>query len=292
MRDKIQTAVARVRSAVERFSPMAIVGLFSGGHDSTAANLIAHEAGADFSLHINTGIGIEQTRQYVGETCAARGWTLKEYKATENTYADGAPAPMVYEDIVRANGFPGPFAHRAMYVKLKDRQLRRFEREIGATTKNPVLYLTGVRSDESQRRMGNTTVTAQKTGRQVWVNHIHDFTKLDCGNCMKHFGQPRNNVVDLIHKSGECLCGAFAKHGELAELKIWFPDVAKRIEDLEHEVASKWPWRWEDPGPPQWFKEKKHGQTFMPGFEEMAMQQPLCRKCNLAMIPEPTLTTK
>jgi len=28
----------------------------------------------------------------------------------------------------------------------------------------------------------------------------------------------RNEVVDLIHKSGECLCGAFAKPGELKRL--------------------------------------------------------------------------
>lgn len=279
---KIETAVARVRAVVEKYNPIAVVGLFSGGHDSTAANIIAHEAGADFSLHINTGIGIPQTREFVGETCAERKWELREYKATENSRADGTPNPQIYEELIHAEGFPGAFAHRMMYVKLKERQLKRFERDIGATPNRPIIYLTGVRSDESTRRMGTTTTEEDKRGRVVWLNHIHDFTKIDCGNCMSHCGVKRNSVVDLIHKSGECLCGAFAKPGELAEVKMWFPEVAKRIEDLERSVAEKWPWKWEDNGPPKWFRQKQQGQTFMLDYDKLAQDQPLCRKCNLS----------
>lgn len=281
MNELIEKSVKRVREAVEKYKPLAVVGLFSGGHDSLTANLIAHEAGADFSLHINTGIGIEQTREFVGETCAARGWELREYKATENTLSDGTPAPQIYEDLVRNAGFPGAFLHRKMYNRLKERQLRRFERDIGATTKRPVMYLSGCRSEESERRMGTTNLVPQIDGRRIWVNHIHDFTKGDCGRCMKHCGAKRNQVVDLIHKSGECLCGAFARPGELAELKMWFPNVAKRIDDLEREVADKWPWGWEDNGPPEWFQQKQQGQTFMFDYDTAARVQPLCRKCNL-----------
>lgn len=277
---KMQTAVARVREAVERYNPIAVVGLFSGGHDSTTANIIAHEAGADFSLHINTGIGIPQTREFVGETCAERGWKLREYKATECAFADGSPNPQIYEEIVMKDGFPGGAVHGSMYVKLKERQLARFEREIGATTNRPVLYISGARSDESKRRMANTE-EMQKVGRKVWCAPIHDFTKADCGNVMQHCSVKRNQVVDLIHKSGECLCGAFAEPGELTEVKMWFPEVAKRIEDLEREVADKWPWKWEDNGPPKWFRQKQQGQTFMLDYDKLSQEQPLCRKCNL-----------
>lgn len=56
---KIATSIERIRNAVKQFNPIAVVGLFSGGHDSATANIIAHEAGAEMSLHINTGIGIE-----------------------------------------------------------------------------------------------------------------------------------------------------------------------------------------------------------------------------------------
>ncbi len=276
----IRKSIERTRGWIEQFNPIVVVGLLSGGHDSMTANLIAHESGADLSLHINTGIGVEQTRDYVRESCASRNWKLNEYKATGNTYADGTPDPQIYEDTVREQGFPGPGQHFRMYIKLKERQLDRFERDIGATPKRPVLYITGARQDESTRRMSNTDPEPDVRGRDVWLNPIFDFTKADCSECMAHFGAPRNEVVDLIHKSGECLCGAFAQPGELAELKIWFPDVAKRITDLEQEVAEKFPWGWED-APPSWFQEKKQGQTFMFDYDKLDQEQPLCRKCNL-----------
>lgn len=277
---KIEAAIQRVRAAVEQYNPIAVVGLFSGGHDSATANLIAHESGATMSLHINTGIGIQQTRDYVEETCDRRRWKYAEYKAVENVNSAGEPDAQFYEDIVRKEGFPGAFAHRMMYSRLKERPLRMFERDMGFTPKRPVIYLTGVRADESERRMG-TNAYCEKRGRAVWLNHINDFTKSDCGNCMRHLGQPRNEVVDLIHKSGECLCGAFAKPGELAELRMWFPEVAKRIDDLEKEVMQRLPWGWEDNGPPDWWKEKNQGQMFMLDYDQLAQEQPLCRKCNL-----------
>ncbi len=276
----IAKAVARIRKAADHYKPVAIVGLISGGHDSATANLIAHEAGATMSLHVNTGIGVEETRDYVRETCAARNWDLREYKAVENVQADGTPDPQVYEDIVRKHGFPGGGQHAAMYSLLKERQLRRFEREIGATSNQPVLYVSGARSDESTRRMGNTQEVT-KIGRQVWVAPILDFTKTECGRCMAHCGVKRSPVVDLIHKSGECLCGAFAEPGELAELKVWFPHVAQRIYDLQEEVRARLPWGWEDNGPPQWFREAQAGQGFMFEYDTHQGEQQLCRRCNL-----------
>jgi hypothetical protein len=50
--------------------------------------------------------------------------------------------------------------------------------------------------------------------------------------------------------SGECLCGAFAHKDELAEVEMFFPDVAAQIRELEVEVAAaghpakicKWGW--------------------------------------------------
>lgn len=280
MNKLIQRAIGRIRDAVDRYKPVAIVGLFSGGHDSATANLIAHEAGADMSLHINTGIGVEQTREYVRETCANRGWDLREYRAIDVPPTKAGRFPSNYDWFVRHFGFPGAAMHNVMYRALKERPLRMFERDIGATSKRPVLYISGARSEESVRRMGTTDVVPQKYGRQVWINPIHDFTKHDCANCMVHCALKRNEVVDLIHKSGECLCGAYAEPGELAELKTWFPAVAKRITDLEEEVADFFPWGWED-NPPDWYQEKKQGQTFMFDYDKLIQSQPLCRKCNI-----------
>lgn len=268
-------AVQRTRDWIAEFKPVAVVGLLSGGHDSMTANLVAHEAGATASLHVNTGIGIERTRDYVRQNCADRNWKLAEYKAVENIRSDGIADPQNYDDLVRRFGFPGPASHRFMYARLKERQLRRFERDVGATSKTPVIYISGCRRDESVRRMGNVVDKPQREGRRVWLSSIYDFTKSDCSRCMEHHGVKRNEVVDLIHKSGECLCGAFADKPEFDELKMWFPDVAKRIEELEAEVMQQWPWRWCDTGPPKWFKQKLAGQ------EDLPFDQPLCQSCNI-----------
>ena len=48
---------------------------------------------------------------------------------------------------------------------------------------------------------------------------------------MESMGLDRNPVVDLLHKSGECLCGAFAAKDEIRDLEVWFPEVAERIHE-------------------------------------------------------------
>lgn len=272
----IDAAISRIRNAADRFKPKHIVALFSGGHDSATASLIAHEAGADITLHINTGIGVEQTRNYVRDISSQRDWNLMEYKAEENTKADGTPDPQIYRELVLDQGFPGPGMHRKMYNRLKERNLSRFERDMGATPKHPILYIGGMRTSESTRRMLNmkrdeeTGLTV--SGRKIFLAPIHDFRKSDCNFCMEVCGLRRNEVVDLIHKSGECLCGAFAKHGEFEELKMWFPETAKQIEDLEKEVMPRFPWRWGSKAP-QWWKDERAGQMSL-------FDQPLCHNCN------------
>ena len=154
--------------AVGEHQPAAIVCLFSGGHDSYtvthfAANLLKDRL--TMVAHIDTGIGIPETQQFVKDRCEAHGWPLKIYRAKENVKADGTPDPMIYEDIVKANGFPGAHAHRFMYVKLKGRQVDRIAREYKG---EKVMFISGVRQEESVRRMG-TAKEVQATGRKIWV---------------------------------------------------------------------------------------------------------------------------
>lgn len=285
---KIQIALERITSAIEVFQPKLVVGLFSGGHDSLSANLVASKA-SRFSgcLHVNTGIGIPATREFVRATCERQGWKLWEYKATENTYADGTPDPMDYDDLVRRFGFPGPDAHRYMYIKLKQRSIERFLRDVGARTDFPVLFISGARSEESERRMGNTDTKPSNRGRSVWVNAIHDWTKADTNSFIDRLHVERNLVVDLIHKSGECLCGAYAKPGELNELGQW-PQTRPaydRICALQEEVMKRFPWTWEE-APPGWWNEKNNGQTFLLDYDDPdAWDQPLCHRCNLVSKP-------
>lgn len=240
--------------AVEIHKPVAVYGLFSGGDDSTTAVHVASKhplfSGA---AHINTGIGVPQTREFVRETCKRYGWPLKEYRAKEDCGID-------YRALVLKNGFPGPGAHKWMYSLLKMRALQMLVRDakVGHKRADRVLLISGVRSQESIRRMGHVEPIRKEPGRGwVWVSPIHDWSKGDCLEYLDEQKVERNEVVALIHKSGECLCGAYADKGELKELACWFPEVAAEIRALEVEVkAAGHNWGWEE-APPKKVKSPK-----------------------------------
>jgi len=254
-----------------------IYSLFSGGHDSVCAtHLASKHPSFKGVLHINTGIGIEATREYVRYICKKFGWHLWEYKAAECLRADGGSAPQVYSDICKKYGFPGSneLGHRMMYSKLKERPLRQFEREVARSDKLWI-YASGCRQQESVRRMGNGS-PIQKRGRSIWISGIWDWSKGDVEQYLRDEQIPRNEVVDKLHKSGECLCGAFAKAGEFDELAYWYPEVAAKIKTLQAEVnAEGFPWGW-DGSPPAWWNEKKAGQTFLLDYDNPAS---MCWSC-------------
>lgn len=205
---------------------MATCILFSGGNDST---VLAHlfRQRATHAIHCNTTIGVEQTRQFVRDTC--KGWGLPLMEEI---------APTTYRELVIDQGFPGPGHHYKMYQRLKERGLMQARRKLVTNPrKERVLYLAGRRKAESKRREG--IPEHERRGSIIWASPLANWEKLDLNTYRKMFPDvPRNEVSDLLHMSGECLCGAFAKPDELEEIRYWFPDVAEEIDALEKEVAA------------------------------------------------------
>lgn len=254
--DKVFHAGSILSVAIARYEPKKVFALLSGGHDSLTATVLSFKAlgvALDGVVHIDTGIGIPETQQFVIDVCKANNWPLFIYRAAENTKADGAPDPQIYDDIVIKNGFPGPAAHRIMYSKLKQRQVRRLVRDHKEKRMDKIMLISGVRLAESTRRMGNVK-EAHIDGAQVWVSPMLHFTDSDQAQLMELWGIPKNPVKQKLCMSGECLCGAFAQKGELAEIRIWYPAVADRIEALQEKVkAAGHQGLWEEGG----FKKSK-----------------------------------
>lgn len=202
--------------------------LYSGGNDSTTlAHLFKHRA--QYAIHANTTIGIEQTRQFVRDTSKQFGLELLEYTP---------PPGSTYRELVLDQGFPGPGMHYKMYQRLKERCLMQARRElIENSRQDRVVFLAGRRRTESARRANVPEM--QRQGSIVWVSPLVNWTKTDMNTYREIMGDvPRNEVSDLIHMSGECLCGAFAKANELEEIEVWFPEVAVHIRALENEVRA------------------------------------------------------
>lgn len=225
---KIDESMAILDQAVAENDPVAMVGLFSGGHDSYCSTHVAsqHErfSGAG---SFDTTIGIQQTIDWRRERCVEHQWRQWEYVA-----------PVSYRDIVLQNGFPGPGGHLYMYTRLKERCLDQMMRDIQPKRGARVLLVTGVRLSESKRRMGHVKPIARKGGR-VWVAPILNWTDDDKAEYMAHHHLSRNPVVDTLCMSGECLCGAFASPGEIAVIGAAFPEMAATIREIELEARTR-----------------------------------------------------
>lgn len=248
-----------INAAVKVYEPVAVFAAFSGGHDSLVSTAIAMaNPNVDAVVHINTGIGVEATREFVRTTCEKQGWELIELHP---------PAGHSYRDIILEHGFPGPAGHLYTYTRLKERPLRQLHASYREKRGDKIMVITGVRSEESTRRMGHVQTVVEESGR-IWVAPIHAWTKAQCNQFISEMGYARNEVVDNLHMSGECLCGAFAKPGEMEQLEFFYPEVADRIHKLEHEVRDKGlPWVWGAKPP-------------MKGQEELDMAG-LCAKCQI-----------
>lgn len=231
--------------AYDTHKPVAVRALFSGGHDSLTATGIAfrwaRKRGIDLrAAHINTQTGIPETSEFVRQTCRDQGWPLRELKP-EGQKVRGKPIPRgmtVYEALVLEFGFPGPAQHGMMYQRLKERCLRQLVKEGKRRRGDRVMLVTGVRQQESVRRMRHVE-RVQRDGALVWAAPIWNFSKKQCHEVMDAQGLPRNPVVDILHMSGECLCGAFSRRGEMKELEDWYSDVAARLHALEEQVEAK-----------------------------------------------------
>ena len=247
--------------AVEHL-PEAILGLYSGGNDSTILIHLLRDR-LDAVAHINTGIGIEETRQFVRDTCA--GWNLELIE-------ESPPPGATYDELVLKYGFPGPAGHMMMYTRLKERGLRAVrKRFITNGRKQRVVFCAGMRRDESKRRMRNTEET-HREGSVVWCSPLANWTNEHMAEYRERFPDvPFNEVSANLHMSGECLCGAFAKPDEIEQIRFFYPETARRIEELEakaREAGVHCVWGTRPP--------RKQAE---PVTDEMASPGPLCTSC-------------
>jgi 3'-phosphoadenosine 5'-phosphosulfate sulfotransferase (PAPS reductase)/FAD synthetase len=240
-----QRAHRRLRDAIRKHVTdqgkelAGIVVLVSGGNDSTILGHLFKEQATHFG-HCNTGIGIHQTRQFVRNTVQSWGKTLIEVHP---------PQGSSYKELVLDQGFPGPAHHYKMYQRLKERGLRDIRRQLVTSRNQRVIFLAGRRKSESHRRM--LIPDEERIDSVIWVSPIYDWTDEHMRTYAQTYNVPKNEVSEMLHKSGECLCGAFAKKDEFQELAFFFPETAHEIQVLEREVQAtgkfpdfrcKWGW--------------------------------------------------
>tara|TARA_R100000306_G_C4350741_1_gene129998 strand:+ start:60 stop:911 length:852 start_codon:yes stop_codon:yes gene_type:complete len=232
--DLVEEALNILMEAKELYKPVKTLVLTSGGNDSTTLMHLVRPY-VDAAVHIKTGIGIPETSEFVREVTASFGLELIEL----------VTPPEVYRDIVLGEtrkGFPGPNMHYITYHRLKAERIRNLQRDHSKRGER-LLLVSGVRSQESQRRMlgvgkfEHQAPTSTAT-RCAWANPLIHWTSYEMSNYRRAFQVPRSPVADKIHKSGECLCGAFATRDDLKELELWYPETADYIKSMEAEALA------------------------------------------------------
>lgn len=247
-----------IDKALADHSPVAIrVGLSGGGDSVATTDWMMENVPGCIPFHCNTGIGIERTREFVRDLCSDRKWPLIEIRAKEDCGQD-------YDEIVLREGFPGPFSHRFMFTQLKERAIRRIVAVAKSNRRDRVLIASGVRHDESVRRMGYAGAEVTRKGSQVWASPIYWWSGTVRDAYIKTRGLPTNPVSAMLGMSGECLCGAFAHKGEKQLVKLVCPATYERICALEQRaLAAGFTWGWEGK-PPDGGRDKRQISMFMP----------------------------
>lgn len=258
-------AVETVIKAKERFKPVATYALFSGGNDSTAMMLLMRDH-VDAAVHISTGIGItDKGRSALDHvrSCCER-WHLPLIVLETQ--------PAVYRKIVLRDdkpngGFPG--RHDITYHLLKNQRLQEFQRDRSKKGER-ILLVSGVRRSESSRRKNGVASKAideprGRLTRCAWANPIIGFAQAQLSEFRQKHELPQCEGAAYLHKSGECLCGAFPQPFDLAELTFWFPETGAYIRSLEVEAKRM--------GKPYCKWGVGHSKSKSPG--------PLCSSCTL-----------
>lgn len=231
--------------AIRDYRPKKMWALFSGGHDSLCASHVAMQRPECLGcVHINTGIGVRETREFVRETCRQQGWPLLELYPPPFVPAQASRKPGLdyealpaYEAIIQHFGFPGPARHALVYRQLKERCLRELRRRMFGPRRGPgdvMLLVGGMRKAESARRMGNTEeMSLESSEGRDWCAPLTWWTDDDKNAYIEANKPHRNPVVKRLCMSGECLCGAFARPEEFAEIQHAYPEAAAEIRRLE-----------------------------------------------------------
>jgi 3'-phosphoadenosine 5'-phosphosulfate sulfotransferase (PAPS reductase)/FAD synthetase len=237
--------------------PIASYCLCSGGHDST---VLAHRCRAFYGelVWLDTGTAVPGVAEFMREFAAWLDKPLRvldagdafrrmvlgdlpwwaRYQEARDREAGLTVEAFIASDRERygrasggelgqcPHGFPGPAAHGRAYNRLKERQLMRLLKDTkqGDPRSVRVVFLSGLRRSESRRRAKRTAINRPGGGSAVFLCPLITWRGQQIRDYRIEHKIPESPAAALLHRSGECNCGAFAARDERAMLKALYPD--------------------------------------------------------------------
>ena len=202
--------------------------LLSGGKDSTLSAMEMHNQDRLKGIvFIDTGIGLTETKQYVGDLSEKFDWDMKVFKGYTS-----------YDSYVLKHGFPTPKGHSQIMHILKLDAVRRFiswsKKEEGTA---PLIF-SGVRRSESDRR-SRWARRFQSYQGAIWDCPIFNYSDEAVWNKHYDYNIPINSAYGTIGKSGDCLCGAFSNLTEKKIIEKYYPYLSDHLSHLESNTKSE-----------------------------------------------------
>ena len=222
-----ETEPDKILQCAEKLGKTRFVVLMSGGKDSVSlAHYLDSIGKLDSVLHVRTNIGVESTTDFVIEICKENNWKLFIYDPTPK---------FTYVSMVLEHGFPLSGVHNVVMGKLKYHTMRKF---LTDQKDDKIALISGVRQNESIRRMGNYQSPIQKDGKMWFVCPFFYKSTVDIWNYFYEHKLKRAPAYDWLHYSGECCCGCYATKEESMLIKIADPKLADFIMWLEEGVSK------------------------------------------------------
>jgi len=172
------------------------------------------------------------------------------------------------------------FAHEFAYHVLKREHFKKaISQNIRHRKHNRnVLLINGARAQESTKRkqtIGSMPIRAD--GPNIWVNIINDWFTIERNEFLEDY--ERNPIYDILHRSGECLCGCtqYPYQETRKEASYWFPAWGKWLDNLEQRACERgFCWKWGEDLPPDVKAKKKRKKAVDNGQSSF---MPMCHSC-------------
>jgi 3'-phosphoadenosine 5'-phosphosulfate sulfotransferase (PAPS reductase)/FAD synthetase len=261
-----------IAEAWRRWEPVRTICLYSGGNDSS---VLAHRCmhSYDELLYVDTGLAVPGVEDHVRRFAdwlgkplvirrsrdayrtmvlgddlwwerfeEERGWNPEITIGQMIKQGKGKRLPRERYGSP-PHGFPGPGQHRSAFINLKERRFAERMREVkqGHPRTASVLFLSGVRKAESVRRAKVPALTRPQGKSFRYCSALIDWSDQDMLDYRERHELPESDVAALLHRSGECQCGAFADaKAERAMIQSLWPEWwATTIAPLEAEAKRR-----------------------------------------------------
>jgi len=199
--------------------------LVSGGKDAVSiAHWLSEQNRLKAVLHIDTGVGIQATQDFVKDLCQDQGWPLEILKPKP---------PYVYASMALEFGFPGPANHSQIMGRLKSETLRHYVKG-----KPYHCMITGVRKFESARRQGKYPAPLNLKNNVFFCNPFFYMTTEYTYRYIHEHGLKITPVHAVMGMSGECNCGSFGTRREKELITQLDPKLADYISWLEEGIKK------------------------------------------------------